>query len=106
MPEPIILSFIIDFDMNHNKIRIYLITVIFILTISIPIVNSNLHFVSDIDSFENRAIAKKPEFNINYLDPFPEKYERYYSAISAGIYLLQIKKEDGSIGRKKLIIEK
>jgi alginate O-acetyltransferase complex protein AlgJ len=65
--------------MNHIKFRIYIVSAVFIILISFPICNSSLKLVKDTASNENRQMTTKPELNIKLLDPFPEKYEKYYN---------------------------
>jgi hypothetical protein len=65
--------------MIHNKFRNYIVSVVFIILISFPICNSNLKLIKDIASNENRQLAPKPVLDIKLLDPFPEKYEKYYN---------------------------
>ncbi len=65
--------------MAHIKFRIVFIVVIFLTIISFPIINENLSLVKDIASTENRRrMVPKPTFDINLLDPYPEKFEKYY----------------------------
>jgi hypothetical protein len=65
--------------MAHHKFRIYIVSAIFILIISFPICNVRLKLVKDITNTENRKMEPKPEFDIKLLDPFPEKYDKYYN---------------------------
>ena len=65
--------------MKQATFRIYIVASVFILAISFPLINSNAHLLKDVESFENRALAKKPEFNINHLDPFPALYDTFYT---------------------------
>lgn len=61
------------------KYRSLLITTLFLTSLAFPLVNERSHFINDIASTENRATAKMPAFNINYLDPFPDSFENYYN---------------------------
>ncbi|WP_317897512.1 DHHW family protein [Aurantibacillus circumpalustris] len=65
--------------MNHNLVRIYLIVLVFSAAIIFPLVNSKVHLLNDIESFENRAMKREPDFDINHLDPFPVKYDTFYT---------------------------
>ena len=65
--------------MNQARFRTYLIFIIFIAAISFPLINRNAQVIKDIQSFENRRMAQKPEFDIEHLDPFPAKYDTFYN---------------------------
>ncbi len=65
--------------MTHMKFRAVIISIVFLGMIIFPIVNENLNLIEDVESAENRALAEKPVFDINLLDPFPKKYEPYYN---------------------------
>ena len=65
--------------MKYHKFRIISLTLFFIGFISFPIINDTCYFVKDSANYENRALAKKPVFDINYLDPYPELFEKYYN---------------------------
>lgn len=65
--------------MKENKFRIYSLAVIFIASISFPLINGNLHLLNDIQSFENRAMASRPTLDIEHLDPFPARYDTFYN---------------------------
>lgn len=65
--------------MKHIRFRIYIITTIFIGILFFPILNQAFSFVKDTPNLENRAMAKKPVLNIERLDPYPSRYEKYYN---------------------------
>lgn len=65
--------------MNHTKYRIFGIISVFLGLIFFPKVNTYLKFVGDIESFENRQMANKPDFDINHLDRFPVPYETFFN---------------------------
>ncbi|HLN53250.1 MAG TPA: hypothetical protein VK212_06035 [Lentimicrobium sp.] len=65
--------------MAHHSFRIAITISVFLLMISFPLLNKNLKFFKDIESSENRAPAELPELNINRLDGFPTKYDKYYN---------------------------
>ncbi|MBA3665615.1 MAG: hypothetical protein H0W61_15625 [Bacteroidetes bacterium] len=65
--------------MKHVKYRVIALFVMFAVFIAFPIINNFAGFVKDIPSQENRARSKKPCFDINLLDPYPELYEKYYN---------------------------
>lgn len=44
----------------------------------LPVSNQIFHYLSDIESHENRTLAGMPEFNVENLDPFPSRFETYY----------------------------
>lgn len=62
-----------------NNFRFISITVLFILIISFPFINSRILLVKDAVSTENRQLSSKPDFDITSLDAYPEKYEKYYN---------------------------
>lgn len=59
--------------------RIIGLNILFISFISFPLVNYDQWLLNDTENSENRALAKKPELNVNHLDPFPQIYESYYN---------------------------
>ncbi len=65
--------------MAHKKFRNIIVIVIFISLISIPFLNDKLSIIKDIENTENRKPAERPDFDINHLDGFPSKYDKYYS---------------------------
>lgn len=65
--------------MKLLRFRTYCITLVFLAMISFPLINSKLHFLLDTASFENRAMANEPIFDIRRLDSFPARYERFYN---------------------------
>lgn len=62
-----------------QHLRIVGLIFLFLTGIFFPFLNSVLHLVDDIPGFENRRLSQKPEFDIEHLDPFPEKYNAYYN---------------------------
>lgn len=64
--------------MKSSKFRIYLLVIPFLGIIYFPLINGNFNWIKDIKSNENRKLASKPIMDINLLDPFPNKYEKYY----------------------------
>jgi hypothetical protein len=56
-----------------------LLPIIFCLLISIPILCDVFQISFQKSTSENRAFAKKPDFNISNLDPFPNKYDNYFN---------------------------
>ena len=62
-----------------SGIKKYLLLFCFPLMIALPLLNEQFNFITDVESFENRALAKKPEFNIQKLDPFPVRYDTFYN---------------------------
>lgn len=65
--------------MRQQSFRTYLLIVVFLAIIAFPLVNSYTGLVSDIPSFENRAMAPRPDPDIKRLDPFPVKYDKFYN---------------------------
>jgi hypothetical protein len=65
--------------MAENRMRPYLIMIIFICIIFFPVINSRFDLVKDIKSSENRQMSSKPEMIYSHLDIFPEQYEKYYN---------------------------
>ncbi len=64
--------------MNISNTKIYGISILFIVCIFFPIANNTFSFVNDLENFEKRKSTDKPVFDIEHLDPFPEKYDMYY----------------------------
>lgn len=77
--EPITPLSITDSDMKATRYRAAILTSVFLLIISFPMLNGSLQLVKDSENTENRAPAEKPELDISYLDGFPKKYDKYYS---------------------------
>ncbi len=65
--------------MTHIKFRNTITSVAFIGLISFPFLNGKLKFIKDIENTENRQPTAKPDFDINHLDVFPSKFDKYYS---------------------------
>jgi len=64
--------------MKHQKFRSYSLLTVFLAIIAFPLINAALGLVTDIKSFENRALAPRPVFDVEHLDPFPAQYEKYF----------------------------
>jgi len=64
--------------MLKMKIQNIILSIVFFLILLLPISNQVFHYLSDLESPENRALAEMPEFRIENLDPFPSKFESYY----------------------------
>jgi alginate O-acetyltransferase complex protein AlgJ len=65
--------------MTGLNFRTSIIIVAFIAIISFPLINKKLKIVKDTDSSENRQMSAEPTFDIKLLDPFPSKYEKFYT---------------------------
>lgn len=65
--------------MEHIKFRNLIISIVFISLISFPFFNSKFALIKDIENTENRQPAAKPNFDINHLDYYPSKFDKYYS---------------------------
>jgi hypothetical protein len=65
--------------MSYPFLRTYLISFLFIGCIAFPFLNDRLGLVKDTPNLENRKLAGKPEFDLNYLDPYPAAFEKYYN---------------------------
>ncbi|MCF8256336.1 MAG: hypothetical protein K9J06_02215 [Flavobacteriales bacterium] len=61
-----------------ERLRTSLLPVLFMAMLLTPLVNSIFGIWTFDRKDENRAFAKMPTLNIEYLDPFPEEYEEYY----------------------------
>lgn len=66
---------------REEKVYAVIFTVIFLIIISVPLLNGPFIFFKDrqISQFENRNLATKPQFDLALMDPFPKKYEDYYN---------------------------
>lgn len=60
-------------------IQFRLFPILFLLFISLPFLNKYLPLVEKKKSTENRALAEKPKFDIELLDPFPEQYDKFFN---------------------------
>ncbi|MFC2100995.1 hypothetical protein ACFLRZ_04110 [Bacteroidota bacterium] len=56
----------------------YISSYIFILLISLPLLNQELRFISDYKNTENRRLAINPDLKLHNLFLFPERFTRYY----------------------------
>ena len=63
----------------HRFIKFYLSPILVLGLIYFVWAANVLSFTKDIESTENRKFAEKPQLNINNLDGFPKKYEKYYN---------------------------
>jgi hypothetical protein len=64
---------------NIIKIRDVIISFGFVLLIIFPAVQSVYPVIPEVKNTENRKLADKPVFDINMLDPFPARYEKYFN---------------------------
>lgn len=53
--------------------------VVFFIILLLPSVNKQLLLIPEIEGNENRALAAKPEFNINNLDAYFSEYDKYFT---------------------------
>ncbi|MDI9342537.1 MAG: hypothetical protein QM534_18340 [Sediminibacterium sp.] len=65
--------------MRKDKIKILGLFIVFISMIFFPILNSTFNIVDDTARLENRRAKPRPEFDINFLDPYPKAYEDFYN---------------------------
>jgi hypothetical protein len=58
-----------------------ILTFFFLIWILIPFFNDPFHFYkeSSVSKTENRSLARKPIFDINFLDPYPAAYENWFN---------------------------
>ena len=64
--------------MRKNRLKYYVLPIVFMVIITFPIINSSLHLFKDIETTENRALAEKPTVDLGLLDDFPKDYEAYF----------------------------
>lgn len=65
--------------MGHLKFKLVGLSAVFCCCLVFPMLNDTLGLVKDIDNFENRQAAKRPDFDINKLDPFPNAFDTFYN---------------------------
>jgi alginate O-acetyltransferase complex protein AlgJ len=65
--------------MKGGKFRIFGLIFLFLFGIAFPVLNSEFTVVHDSENLENRQMTKRPAFDVNFLDPFPQQYEKYYN---------------------------
>lgn len=63
----------------RSRFRMIGLTTVFLSVILFPLLNVSLGLIPDTKNFENRAMSPKPVFDINLLDPYPSKFEKYYN---------------------------
>jgi alginate O-acetyltransferase complex protein AlgJ len=67
----------------HKGNRIYsaLLSLFFVCWIFFPVLNGWFRFFDEpvISKSENRTLAKRPVFDVAFLDPYPKKYEFFYN---------------------------
>ena len=64
---------------TYFKILNILVVSIFAGMTILPVLNQNLHFITEETGNENRAKTKKPDCDFNKLDAFVKEYNNYYS---------------------------
>lgn len=64
---------------SYHKYKIVSLAIVFVISISFPLINNTFNLIEDSQNLENRAMANKPIFNTYHLDPFPRDYEKYYN---------------------------
>lgn len=66
---------------NYMGIRVRSIAlfVLFISAISLPILDYVIFISGEYENTENRNKAKLPDFDLSMLDPFPDKFDKYYA---------------------------
>lgn len=62
-----------------SKIFSVVLIVLFSLLLMWPLLEHEIKLLKPLENTENRALAEKPEFDVNRLDPFPTAYEQYYN---------------------------
>lgn len=65
--------------MNHIKYRIFGISVLFLVLIFFPKINTYLKLISDTQNYEKRIMADKPPLNIKNLKDYPQRYESFFN---------------------------
>ncbi len=64
---------------NGVRIRQIIVFSLFIIAISLPILDYVLKISGDYENTENRNKASLPKFDVELLDPFPCQFDSYYS---------------------------
>ncbi len=61
------------------QIRKVIVTILFIVAISFPLLEYVMDISTQHENTENRTKAILPKFNVSNLDPFPSDFEKYYN---------------------------
>ena len=61
------------------NIKKYLLPVLFLFFLVLHLVDDFFQFLPEPEISEPRAVAEKPELNLDFLDPFPRNYEAWYN---------------------------
>lgn len=65
--------------MNDQLFRHWILVIFFFLGISFPFLNEAFQWIDDVENTENRKPAEKPIMDIQRLDDFPPKYDKFYT---------------------------
>lgn len=63
----------------HHFIKYFLTSALFLIIIYFSMFSKLFSLTDDIQSSENRKLTDRPNLNINNLDAFPTKYEKYFN---------------------------
>ncbi|KAF5038412.1 SGNH hydrolase-like domain, acetyltransferase AlgX [anaerobic digester metagenome] len=97
---------------SHNqpvrRFRSYLLSIVFVVAISVPAMNMFFDFVPDANINENRLKAPFPAFDVSKLDPFPRAFEVYFEDhfVSRNFFLKQYMKLNLLLFQKSVIPDK
>ena len=62
-----------------NGLKEIIVSVVFMAILILPMADSVFHFIPDVKNTENRAFKTMPEFDITFMDLFPEAFDEYYT---------------------------
>ncbi len=62
-----------------KSLKEILITTAFMVILVLPSVDSVFHFIPELKNTENRAFSTMPEFDVTFMDLFPEAFDEYYT---------------------------
>lgn len=97
---------------RHNppmrRFRSYLLSIVFVVAISVPAMNMFIDFIPDVQINENRLKAPFPAFDYKKLDPFPHEFEVYFEDhfVSRNFFLKQYMRLNLLLFQKSVIPDK
>jgi len=66
-------------NIRISQIKNIILTVGFVLLLVIPAIQLYITIFPEVESTENRKLANIPKLRLNYMDPFPSRFEKYYN---------------------------
>ena len=73
-----------------TKFSVIIISVVFLLVISFPVTDEILNLTQEPPNMENREFASFPEFDIQFMDPYPRAFTSWFNDnLNARGYLMK-----------------